>query len=603
MTVSYILPYSSHVGNGSELRFDFNYYAFNKDWVKIKLSTGEIIESVTVINADQQGNPGGYITFEIPPANGVQVYTYRQTPVIQDTDYPVYGQFPSASHERALDTLTLALQETAIQTNTAIRARPEELGTGFGYLPPANMRVNKLLGFDENAQVKVFDPTGGDFGLTSDNISHDGTTVGAELRSQDKRISSNTQKSGTNANAIRDQDVRISSNTQNIKSNVDAIENQSKFISDNAKGITSLDGSKADKSIEIKSSNTNLLTIQSPTLDSDVNINIRSNLPLALCQLDNSAMVRPSQLPFSGIQTQGGFLAKDDESNPSVRFPNVIFESGDMVIMASSGGVEVIDHLTQSNTVEVVAIGDMLIYTDETSLINVVGWYYYPTVTKSSIAAVDVLFDNSNTVYDGSNLQVLLEEQSKGHLWRYRDESTDKSLSVGANLGTGGNIRLSGDIHFKSVGSGIFNSSEESIIMSTDSATIIGHGAKPTYVNSSEVMRNSVAGGDAKSVFVEEYNVPTSVQVGADPAGTADEAVLSHKSELNAHTPANVGAESAGAVDAHNIAPTVHSVATVSGLQDSLNLKFNASGGTIFGPTRIEGDAIATGDVVGFEGT
>jgi hypothetical protein len=63
------------------------------------------------LNADQDINPGGTVTYSVAPPTGQLVLITRVTPKDQDLDYTRYDSFDSESHEDALDKLTMLIQD------------------------------------------------------------------------------------------------------------------------------------------------------------------------------------------------------------------------------------------------------------------------------------------------------------------------------------------------------------------------------------------------------------------------------------------------------------------------------------------------------------
>lgn len=122
MTVAAEIPLALYDGDGVAV-------AFPAPWRY--LSTGnllvELISAAGVATTQTQGthysatagatDAGGTVTMVTPPATGQKLRIRRVTPLAQQTAYPTTGSFPAASHELALDKLTLIAQEQAGDTD------------------------------------------------------------------------------------------------------------------------------------------------------------------------------------------------------------------------------------------------------------------------------------------------------------------------------------------------------------------------------------------------------------------------------------------------------------------------------------------------------
>lgn len=116
MTVSSTQSYVEYNADGITTTFTIPFYfLLNSDIsVMVADSAGNIIELVngndfTVTGAGDSG--GGSLTFGTVTASGKTILIYRNPPVTQETKYYENGKFPAASHEAALDKLTMLIQE------------------------------------------------------------------------------------------------------------------------------------------------------------------------------------------------------------------------------------------------------------------------------------------------------------------------------------------------------------------------------------------------------------------------------------------------------------------------------------------------------------
>lgn len=77
-----------------------------------KETSGGIQTAMAIQTATGEGEPsGGSITLTEPVGEGFTLHVRRNTPKTQETDYVPHDPFPADSHERALDKLTMIVQE------------------------------------------------------------------------------------------------------------------------------------------------------------------------------------------------------------------------------------------------------------------------------------------------------------------------------------------------------------------------------------------------------------------------------------------------------------------------------------------------------------
>lgn len=162
MTVSSSTNKVSYAGNGLTLNFAVNFYFLENSHLKVILRSSDGTESVQTLTTNYTvtgaGNPaGGSVAMLVAPPSGSTLVIVRNVPATQETDYLANDPFPAESHERALDKLTMIVQQQS-----------EVIGRGL-ILPvttPANVsnvlqepQPNKLLAWNSNGtQVVNFDP-------------------------------------------------------------------------------------------------------------------------------------------------------------------------------------------------------------------------------------------------------------------------------------------------------------------------------------------------------------------------------------------------------------------------------------------------------------
>lgn len=99
----------------------------------------------TIAGAGQPG--GGELTAIMPFDSGLKLHIYRVVPVTQETQFQQNDPFPSKTTEKALDKLTMLVQQQKQTTDRALTVPRSDLNPQTT-LPPAPLRANRGLGFD-----------------------------------------------------------------------------------------------------------------------------------------------------------------------------------------------------------------------------------------------------------------------------------------------------------------------------------------------------------------------------------------------------------------------------------------------------------------------
>ncbi len=79
----------------------------------------------------------------------------RQTAQTQATDYTPNDPFPAASHEDALDKLTLMTQDQQDELDRSIKLSRTNTMTSTEFTVGATDRANKILAFDSSGELSV----------------------------------------------------------------------------------------------------------------------------------------------------------------------------------------------------------------------------------------------------------------------------------------------------------------------------------------------------------------------------------------------------------------------------------------------------------------
>ncbi len=136
--------------DGVKVDFDFNFKTDDDGTIFVYedaiLSTSTI---VVTLNTDQELTPGGSVNITPAIAAPTIVTIQREEDFLQLTKYPVGGDFPSFSHEKALDKVAKLTQQIDDKFVRSIRADINEPLAGVSLvIPNATDRQNTFLGFD-----------------------------------------------------------------------------------------------------------------------------------------------------------------------------------------------------------------------------------------------------------------------------------------------------------------------------------------------------------------------------------------------------------------------------------------------------------------------
>ena len=166
MTVSTTNTRNSYSGNGSTTVFAYTFKIFDDDDITVIVrtdSTGVETTKTKTTHYTVSGvgsASGGNITFGSAPASGETVVLLRTTARTQLTDYTPNDPFPAATHEDALDKLTLIAQELQEEVGRSLKLSQTNTIATAEFTVGAADRANKILGFDTNGDLAIFQEIG-----------------------------------------------------------------------------------------------------------------------------------------------------------------------------------------------------------------------------------------------------------------------------------------------------------------------------------------------------------------------------------------------------------------------------------------------------------
>jgi len=142
----------SYAGDGSTTVFPYNFLILaNTDLEVIETVTATGVETIKTLTTHYTvsgaGTGSGNVTMVTAPASGTTLTIRRKMPRTQLVDYVENDSFPAATHEQALDKLTMIAQELDQTVKRSLR-QPEGDSADIDYLPAKSQRSSKYLAFD-----------------------------------------------------------------------------------------------------------------------------------------------------------------------------------------------------------------------------------------------------------------------------------------------------------------------------------------------------------------------------------------------------------------------------------------------------------------------
>lgn len=163
MTVSSTTTKNSYSGNGSATEFAYGFKIFDDDDVTVIIRTNATGAEATKTKTTHYtvsgvgSASGGNVTFTSGnvPTSAQTVVLIRTTARTQLTDYVPNDPFPAASHEDALDKLTLITQELEENIGRSLKVSQTNIIATSEFTDDATARANKILGFDSSGNLVV----------------------------------------------------------------------------------------------------------------------------------------------------------------------------------------------------------------------------------------------------------------------------------------------------------------------------------------------------------------------------------------------------------------------------------------------------------------
>jgi len=150
---------TSSAANGSATTFAYDFYLRQQSDLIVTLlnADGSVATAIAYTGGATGDNSGGSIVFATAPANGLTVVIHRNTYKDQDKDYVANDDFPSDSHENALDQSIILHQEMSRGLKSTLRVPAYETDELPAFLKAE--RLNKLVGFGATGAPLLYGQT------------------------------------------------------------------------------------------------------------------------------------------------------------------------------------------------------------------------------------------------------------------------------------------------------------------------------------------------------------------------------------------------------------------------------------------------------------
>lgn len=153
MTVSTTIAKSGpYAGAGTVGPFTVGFRFLQNDHLRVVRTDLDGVDTVLALTTDYSvsgaGNETGSVTLTVALAVGWKLTILRSVPATQEADYVQNDAFPAQSHERALDKLTMIVQQQQETLGRTLRA-PESDSAPSLFIPSVEERAGRYLSFSD----------------------------------------------------------------------------------------------------------------------------------------------------------------------------------------------------------------------------------------------------------------------------------------------------------------------------------------------------------------------------------------------------------------------------------------------------------------------
>lgn len=161
MTVQSQTSRADYTGNGSTTAFTVPFYFLDNSHVQVIrtiIATGvatTLVEGTDYTLTGAGVSSGGTVTATVAPTSAQKLSVLRNAPLTQLIHYVPNDPFPAASHEQALDQLTMEVQQVNETLARSIKLSSTNTMSSTEFTVTAANRANKVLGFDSTGELSV----------------------------------------------------------------------------------------------------------------------------------------------------------------------------------------------------------------------------------------------------------------------------------------------------------------------------------------------------------------------------------------------------------------------------------------------------------------
>lgn len=180
MPVESTLARVQYATNGTTGPWTIPFYFLASDHVKVIHTDASGNETTLVLNVGYTvsgagDESGGSVTTTTAYASGGSVTILRDIEPLQEVDYTETDSFPAETHERALNLLTMLIQQLKEVSDRSLVFSPSD--TLGSTLPAAAARANKMLGFNGVGQLTVSVPSPGSAAAVLTQLANSATAT------------------------------------------------------------------------------------------------------------------------------------------------------------------------------------------------------------------------------------------------------------------------------------------------------------------------------------------------------------------------------------------------------------------------------------------
>ncbi len=208
MTVSSEITRADYPGNDITVNFPTGFRFLADTDLSVILtvdSTG--VETPQVISTDYTvtgagDDSGGTVSMIIKPATGETLTILRDMEVTQETDYVENDSFPAASHETALDKLTMIAQQDREAVSRALTIAPSD-SSATGLLPT----LEALKFIRVKSDLTGFELVNGTTSVIASDVTNTPAGNISSLNVQDAIYELDTEKEPADTTILKDADI------------------------------------------------------------------------------------------------------------------------------------------------------------------------------------------------------------------------------------------------------------------------------------------------------------------------------------------------------------------------------------------------------------